>query len=129
MPRRELSITLRIGMVFISTILMTGCFGPRLEVLSEKLDETTVKTDGEDDYAVTYTVRVRNKGTAGKIRAMGQLYHPEGTFYSEKILSLKANDVVVLTFTFTEPTVVGSAVAGMNGETKMLAKFRYESIE
>jgi|GEM_PF-2455099 hypothetical protein len=129
MPRSELSFISRILLVLIPTIALTGCFGPRLQVLSEKLEETAVKTDGKDDYAVTYTVRVRNKGPAGRVRAMAQLFHPEGTFYSEETLFVTANDDLTLTFTFTEPTVFGSVLAGANGETKMRAVFRYESIQ
>lgn len=128
MPRSELSFISKILLVLTLTITLTGCFGPRLQVLSSKLDGATVKTDGEDDYAVTYTVRVRNTGTAGRVRAMAQLYHPEGTFYAEKILSVRANEDVILTFTFTEPTVLGSVLAGADGETKMHAVFRYESL-
>jgi hypothetical protein len=129
MPRSELSFISRILLVLIPTIALTGCFGPRLQVLSEKLDGAAVKTEGKNDYAVTYTVRVRNRGTAGKVRAMAQLYHPEGTFYDEKMLSVRANEDVMLTFTFTEPTVLGTVSAGANGETKMRAVFRYESIQ
>ena len=128
MPRSELSFISRILLVLIATIALTGCFGPRLQVLSEKLEETAVKTDGKDDYAVTYTVRVRNRGIAGRVRAMAQLYHPEGTFYDEKTLSIRANEDAILTFTFTEPTVLGSVLAGANGETKMHAVFRYEAL-
>ena len=96
MPRSELSFISRILLVFTLTFTLTGCFGPRLQVLSEKLDGTAVKDeDGRDDYAVTYTVRVRNKGQAGRVRAMAQLYHPEGTFYDEKMLSVRANEDVV----------------------------------
>lgn len=129
MPRRELSLISRIAVALISTILLTGCFGPRLEVLSEKLDEISVKTDGEDDYAVIYTVRVRNKATAGKVRAKAQLFHPEGTFYAEKIVHFKEKEDAVIRFTFTEPTILGSALAGANGETMMRATFSYESME
>ena len=129
MPRSALSFITKITLVLLSTIVLSGCFGPRLEVLSEKLDETSVKTDGQDDYAVSYKVRVRNKGEAGKVRMMAQLYHPEGTFYREVIADFSEKEESVITFMFTEPTVLGSALAGANGETKMRVLFRYESVD
>jgi hypothetical protein len=128
MIRKNLTIA-SVLLVLISTLTFTGCVGPRLEVLSEKLDETSVKTDGEDDLAVTYTVRVRNKGTAGKVRLMAQLHHPEGTFYSEELLSFRQGEDKVVQFVFREPSVVGSFIQGMNKNTEMKAVFRYESVQ
>jgi len=129
MPRNELSIVAKIALVLLSTIVLSGCVGPRLEVLSEELDETSVKTAGQDDYSVSYKVRVRNKGQAGKVRMMAQLIHPEGHFYSEEIAHFALKEDSIVTFTFTEPTVLGSALAGANGETIMRAIFRYESMD
>lgn len=78
------------------TITLSGCLGPRLEVLSEKLTETSVKTQRKDDYSITYSVRVRNKCMAGTVRAMAQLYHLEGTFHDEQVVSFKSGKAKTL---------------------------------
>jgi len=127
MKNRRLKIS-SIAVVIIATLTLSGCVGPKLDVLSEQLKETIVKTNGEDDYAISYHVRVRNNGLGGKVRAMAQLFHPEGTFYQEQIVSFKAGEDADLDFVFTEPTVVGTFVAGTDGQTRSRAVFRYESV-
>jgi hypothetical protein len=118
--------TLGIVLIVIGAPALSSCIGPRLEVLSEQLKETSVKTSGEDDYAISYHVRVRNKGLGGKVRAIAQLFHPEGTFFREEIVSFKPGEDADLEFIFTEPTVVGTLVAGADGQTRSRAVFRYE---
>ncbi len=76
---------------------------PRLEVLSQKMEKTVVKTGGEDDYAYKYTDIVRNKGGAGKVRGMARVYAKEETLYREKVVSLKADEQAKFEFIFTEP--------------------------
>lgn len=101
----------------------SGCV--RLEVLSQKVSETIVKTDGEDDYSIKYTVLVRNKGQSGKVRVKAKLYTPEGQFYREKIVSFDKDDEMKIEFVFTEPTFLGA----LFGEGKTRAEFSHESIK
>lgn len=108
--------------VLASVFFASGCM--RLEVLSQQVGETVVKTDGEDDYSIKYTVLVRNKGTAGKVRAKAKLYTPEGQFYREFLVKMNSDEEAELEFIFTEPTFLGA----LFGEGKTRAEFSYESL-
>lgn len=129
MKTRKMSLISKVGLTFVAAVTLSGCFGPRLEVLSQQLKDTIVKTAGENDYAYRYRVRVRNKGAAGRVRAVAELYTSEGQFYREQIISLRPKQEAVLEFVFTEPSVAGEVLAGMAGETKVRYRFRYESVE
>lgn len=129
MKNNKLSLLSRIGLAFLVAITASGCFGPRLEVLSQQLEGTVVKTEGEDDYAYQYRVRVRNKGRAGKVRAIGELHTSEGQFYREQIVSVKPEQDMMLEFIFTEPSLGMDVLAGMSGNTEVRYRFRYESVQ
>jgi subtilase family serine protease len=128
MKTNKLSLISLVCLVFFIAITLSGCVN--LEVLSEKLDEITVKTPNEegvleDDYAIKYTVQVRNKGTAGKVRAIAKLYSPGGQFYREQIVNVGTDEVKTFEFIFTEPTI---SVA-LFGRDKVKVSFRYESVK
>lgn len=116
------SILLTAALVVIA-VAASGCV--RLEVLSQKVSETIVKTDGDDDYSIKYTVSVRNKGTSGKARVKAKLYTPEGQFYREKIVDFGEDDEETIEFVFTEPTFLGA----LFGEGKTRAEFSHESVK
>lgn len=102
-----------------------GC--TRLTVLSQKAEETVVQTpnrrgEDESDYAIRYTVQVRNRGFGGKIRAIGELYTPEGQFYREQVVTMRPDEVRTFVFVFTEPTLFGA----LFDEGKVRYRFRYE---
>lgn len=110
----------------LSAAALTGCVS--LDVLSQKAEGTVVKTtnslgEEEDDYAVKYTVQVRNKGMEGRVRAIGELYTPEGQFYREEIVDMSSEEVRTFVFIFTEPTFLGTALE------EFRYKFRYESVQ
>lgn len=112
------SIALIIGFVLV----LSSC--TRLEILSQQVSETVVQTNGEDDYSIKYAVSVRNKGSAGKVRAKARLFTPEGQFYREQIIALKEGEEQDLKFVFTEPSFLGA----LFGEGKTRAEFSYELI-
>lgn len=127
MKINKLSAVSLSGLVLLSALAGSGC--TVLSVLSQKLEETVVKTpnlQGEDesDYAIKYTVQVRNKGVAGRVRAIGELYTPEGQFYREQVVNMKADEVRTFVFVFTEPSLLGA----LFGKGKVQSKFRYERI-
>lgn len=128
MNKRNVSLITRAGLVLFAAVALSGCFGPRLEVLSQQLKETVIETSGEDDYAYRYRVLVRNKGAAGRVRAIAELYTAEGQFYRERIVSLGSGQEAALEFVFTEPSVAGALLAGVAGETQVRYRFRYESV-
>ena len=110
------------ALILILSLALTGC--TRLEILSQQLSETIVKTNGENDYSIKYSVSVRNEGAAGKVRATAKLFTPEGQFYREKTIDIGAGKIEELEFIFTEPTFPGA----LFGEGKTRAEFSYEQI-
>jgi metal-sulfur cluster biosynthetic enzyme len=123
MKKTKLSSILIIILICTFALASSGCI--RLEVLAQQVSETVVKTDGEDDYSIKYTVLLRNKGTAGKVRAKAKLYTPEGQFYREKIVNFDSDDETEIEFIFTEPTFLGA----LFGEGKTRAEFSYETVK
>ena len=125
--KRPLYRCLVIKVVLVALVLpLTACIGPKLELLSQHGGITVAKTAGEDDYAYRYTVRVRNKGFSGRVRAIAELRTPEGQFYRERILQFDAGEDKELEFVFTEVSVLGEVLNGLAGETKNTCRFRYE---
>ena len=127
--------TLFLILLIGSALLLSGCFGPRLDVLSQQTTDTTVDIRSrfgneivEKDYAIKYTVQVRNKGEKGKVRAMAKLYTSEGQFYREQVIDIESNQDKTLEFVFTEPTeptVLGTVL----GQGNFRTEFSYESVE
>lgn len=127
MKNNKLSAISLSGLVLLAALAGTGC--TVLKVLSQQLEETVVKTpnrrgEDESDYAIKYTVRVRNNGIEGRVRAIGELYTPEGQFYREQVVNMKADEVRTFVFVFTEPTLLGA----LFGKGKVQSRFRYERI-
>jgi hypothetical protein len=121
-------ITLLIIIAVLGWLLITKPV--TLNIVSQKLEQTTVKIPDEkgnpqDDYALKYTVQVINKGMAGKVKAIAELYTPEGQFYQEQIVSIDSGDIKTFVFIFTEPTILGTLFS----EGKAQAKFRYELVK
>ena len=113
--------------VMAIAIAAAGC-GPRLQVLSQQGGEVVIKTRDEPDYAYKYTVRVRNKGLAGKVRAIAELQSSEGQFYREQIIQFDHDEDKTLEFVFDEVSVIGGFLGGMAGNTDVKCRFRYESL-
>jgi hypothetical protein len=127
----QMKNTLFLILLIGSALLLSGCFGPRLDVLSQQTTDTTVDIRSrfgdeiKKDYAIKYTVQVRNKGEKGKVRAMAKLYTSEGQFYREQVIDIESNQDKTLEFVFTEPTVPGTVF----GQGNLRTEFSYESVE
>ena len=116
-------LSFALSVAILSAAVMTSSCA-RLEVLSQRLSETVVKTNNEDDYSIKYTISVRNKGTAGRVRVKAKLFTPEGQFYREQIVDFTGGDEEDFVFIFTEPTFLGA----LFGEGKTRAEFSYEPV-
>ena len=123
MEKPERRIVVLSLLILTLALFSTAC--TRLEVLSQQVTETVVKTNGEDDYSIKYSVSVRNKGTSGKVRVKGKLFTPEGQFYREKTVAFAADEEMHIEFIFTEPTFLGA----LFGEGKTRAEFSYETVK
>lgn len=128
MKNRKLSKISLAGLLVFSALAFTGC--AVLEVLSQKLEDTVVRTrnaSGEDesDYAVKYTVQVRNKGGEGRVRAIGELYTDGAQYYREQVVTMKPQEVRTFVFVFDEITFPEALLS----EGKARAEFRYDRLD
>lgn len=127
MKRKKLSLLSVTSLMLLLTLILSNCT-TRLEVLSERTEGTSVETDGKDDFALKYVVRVRNKGAAGKVRAKAKVFTGEGQFYKEQIVYLKSGEDVEIEFVFNEITVPGQIIALYFGKNEIRYEFSYESV-
>jgi hypothetical protein len=123
MKKNKPTLISLVSLILFVALTSNGCVN--LDVLSKKCESTTVKTAGEDDYAFKCTVQVRNKGVAGKVRAIVELHTPEGQFYREQVVNMASEEVRTFEFIFTEPTVPGT----MLNDDSVRYLFRYEEVK
>lgn len=108
-----------LGLFGIASMLI-GCrymksTPPKLEILSDYnyRDSVNVGRSGLDfeestspkQYVVKQAVRVRNQGAQGKVRLMSKLFAPEGQFYREQVIELRANEDKEFEFVFDEVSI------------------------
>lgn len=123
--KRTLMALVGLGLLLIVT--SSGCVV--LDVQTQDMEGTVVKKpdrDGgtEDDFAIKYTARVRNKGFAGKVKVMVKLTTPNGQFYREQVLRMESEEVRTLEFIFDEPIFIEELLS----EGKIQAELSYETV-
>ena len=123
MKTRKLTLAPLAGGGLFVAALAGGCTD--LEVLSESCASTVVTTDdGKDDYAVRYTVRARNNGMDGRVRAEGRFETASGSYYRDEVTNIASQEEQTFEFIFMEPTLAEVLLTG--GELR--CRFSYDAV-
>ncbi len=110
--------------VLVLAVIGSGLVAPELEVLSHNLTSKVVKNDdNEDDWAYVYTVQLRNKGQAGRVRAKGRITTPQGQFYRDQVVAFATDETKTIRFVYTEPEFV---LEFFNAEKASRYEFSYD---